>query len=395
MRAVEDVVLLGRVLLQEAAVDVVDEVARPPVQVRADRRHVGRREAGEEEPLPARREEVDHRLDVGCLDVLLPGDLDAARVEEDGAEAGDDPGPGAQGVVTDVEEERREDPVPLALRREDPLRDVPAAARLRSRVPRRPPLDGEEGEEGDRRHPGGAGGRDDGERRVERAEMGREARLQGAHPADRPDRVDRQDDDGRHLDDELDEVGPEDRPHARGGRVGDGDDEADADRPDRRDPERDAEDLHHREGDPAHDDEVDRQGEVEGAEAAEECRRPARVADLGELHVGHDLRAPPEPRVEEHGQRSAHDHVPPEPVAGDAVLGDEARHDERRVGGEGGGDHRGAREPPRNGSARHEVLLERLAALLRELEADSDRQREVGEDDSPVEKRQAHAGRRS
>ena len=46
-------------------------------------------------------------------------------------------------------------------------------------------------------------------------------------------------------------------------------------------------------------------------------------------------------------------------------------------------------------AARDEVLLERFAALLRELEADADRQREVGEDDAPVEKRQAHAGRRS
>ena len=35
---------------------------------------------------------------------------------------------------------------------------------------------------------------------------------------------------------------------------------------------------------------------------------------------------------------------------------------------------------------RQEVLLERFAALLREREADPDRQREVGEDDSPVEK---------
>jgi hypothetical protein len=200
----------------------------------------------------------------------------------------------------------------------------------------------------------------------------------------------REQDDGRHLDDELHEVGPENRPHARGRRIAHRDDEAEPDGPQRLDAERDLKDLDHRERDPTEDDQVDRQREVQRAEAAQERGGPAAVTDLGELHVGHHLRAPPEPRVEEHRQRAAHDEVPPEPVAGDSVRGDEAGHDERRVGGERRRDHRRAREPPRHGAPRDEVLLERLAALLREGEADADREDEVRRDDGPVEERQAH-----
>ena len=131
-------------------------------------------------------------------------------------------------------------------------------------------------------------------------------------------------------------------------------------------PERDREDLDHRPRHPAEDDQVDRDREVQRAKAAQKRRRLAAVADLGELDVGHHVRAPPEPREEEHGEHSAHQHVPPQPVAGDAVRGDEARHDERRVGGERRRDHRRAGEPPRHLRAREEVLLEALAASLRE-----------------------------
>ncbi len=132
------------------------------------------------------------------------------------------------------------------------------------------------------------------------------------------------------------------------------------------------------------------QCEVERAEAAQERGRPPAVADLGELHVGHHLRPPPEPRVEEDRQRAAHDEVPPDPVAGDAVRGDEAGHDERRVGGERRRDHRGAREPPRHGAPGDEVLLERLAAPLREGDPDADRKDEIRGDDAPVEDGEVH-----
>src|ERR1019366_2152130 len=129
---------------------------------------------------------------------------------------------------------------------------------------------------------------------------------------------------------------------------------------------------------------------VERAEAAQERSSPAAVADLGELHVGHDLRAAPEPRVQEDRERAAHDEVPPEPVARDAMGRDEARHDERRIGGERRRDHRGAREPPGDGASGDEVLLERLAALLRERDPDADREDEIRGDDRPIERREGH-----
>ena len=146
--------------------------------------------------------------------------------------------------------------------------------------------------------------------------------------------------------------------------VGHRDDEADADaitRPTRdrrsaRAAERDREDLDHRPRHPAEDDQVDRDREVERAKAAQHRRRLAAVPHLGELDVGHHVRAPPEPREEEHREHAAHQHVPPQPVAGDAVRDDEPGDDERRVGGERRRDHRRAGEPPRHVAPRDEVL---------------------------------------
>jgi hypothetical protein len=84
----------------------------------------------------------------------------------------------------------------------------------------------------------------------------REAGLERLDAADLLHREVRQDDHRRHLDDELDEVGPEDRPHAGGRGIGDRDHEAEADGDG---VDEDIEDLHHRQRDPAEDDEVDRE----------------------------------------------------------------------------------------------------------------------------------------
>ncbi len=292
--------------------------------------------------------------------------------------------------MPDVEEERREDAVPLRARAEDPLSDVPAAARLGARIPRGPPLHGEERDDGERRHPDGAGGRHDGERGLLRSEVRHQARLQRCEPADRSHREDRERDDGGHLDDELHEVGPEDGPHPRRGGVQDRDREADPDGGVGLHAERDLEDLHHRERHPAEDDQVDRERQVERAHRAQERGRRASVTKLRELHVRHHVRAPPEARVEEDCERPRHHHVPPEPVPRDAVRRDEPRDDERRVGRERRRDHRGARQPPRDPPPRDEVLLERLAALLRELQPDADRDEEVHGDDRAVEDGERH-----
>src|SRR5258706_1185488 len=135
--------------------------------------------------------------------------------------------------------------------------------------------------------------------------MGRQAFLEFAHSPDSPYRIKGKNDYRAHLDDELDEIGPENGPHPGTRRVCNGDDETNADRDDlSRDipsektdvpeSERDREDLDHRLRHPAKDDEVDRDGEVERTEPAQHCRRPTTVADLRKLDVGHDVSASPE-----------------------------------------------------------------------------------------------------
>ena len=103
---------------------------------------------------------------------------------------------------------------------------------------------------------------------------------------------------------------------------------------------------------PAQHDEVVDDGEVAGLEAAQEGRRLAAVAHFDELVVGDDLGPPPESREQEHRQHLAQHVVPAEPVVPDAVVADEARHRQRRIGGEGGGHHARAQDPPGAASVR-------------------------------------------
>src|SRR5450759_5080030 len=99
-----------------------------------------------------------------------------------------------------------------------------------------------------------------------------QALLELVHSPHGANRVHGENDYGAHLDDELDEIGPEYGPHPSAGRIRNSDDEANPDRDDFpgnsasentdvAEPERDREDLDHRLGHPAQDDEVDRDGE--------------------------------------------------------------------------------------------------------------------------------------
>ena len=212
------VVPLARAPDEEAPVEVVHQVGRAPVELGADRGHVGRGEGRDHHPAQRHREDgrVDDRLDEARLLVREVG------VEDEARERGEDPGPGAHRVVRDVEPERGEERVLLVLRAEDPLRDVAAAARLRPRVPGGPPVHGDVDEEGEHRHPGGADVRDEGQdraaapagRRPRRVE-GVELLLQGLHPAHRPHRADGEHDHHPHLQGELEEVHHEDAPEPR------------------------------------------------------------------------------------------------------------------------------------------------------------------------------------
>src|SRR4029077_6173009 len=108
---------------------------------------------------------------------------------------------------------------------------------------------------------------------------------------------------------------------------------------------------------PTKDYEIYRNGEVERTESAQRCRWSAAVTDFGELHIGHDVGAAPQAGEEEHGEHSAHQHVPPNPVSGNAVVVDETRHDERCIGSESRRDHRCAGEPPGHLASSEEVLV--------------------------------------
>jgi len=74
-------------------------------------------------------------------------DVRKLRIDDDRGEADEDPGPGPEDVMGDVEEEDGSERVLLRFRGQHSLGDVAAAARLRPGVPDRPPLDGERHDE--------------------------------------------------------------------------------------------------------------------------------------------------------------------------------------------------------------------------------------------------------
>ena len=148
--------------------------------------------------------------------------------------------------------------------------------------------------------------------------------------------------------------------------------------------EEDVGDLAGSEGHHAHDEAVEEQPEVEGAEAAHDRGGGAGVAVFVELEVGHDARAAPE-AGEEKDRRHAGEHEgPPLPVAGDAVFAHLLGHPVRGVGRERRRHHRETGEPPRHRAAGGEELGGAAAGALGEEErgykADQDRSR----DDDPI-----------
>jgi len=148
--------------------------------------------------------------------------------------------------------------------------------------------------------------------------------------------------------------------------------------------EEDGGDADHGFDDPAEDEAVHEGAEVDGAKAAEEGGGFALVAELDELDVGEDFGAAPVAREEEDGHHAAEALRPPEPVAGDAVAGDEAGDEERSVGGEGGGDHGSAGEPPGDVAAGDEELFGAAGGAAAVVEADEEIEEQVGGDDDPI-----------
>ncbi len=281
--------------------------------------------------------------------------------------------------------------MPLIARAEHPLGHVAAAARLRAGIPGGPPVQSDVHAERDERHPGGVQVGNE----VERATAaGRdESRLHGPDAAHRAHREDRQHDHHAHLDDELEQVGDQHAPQSgeRRDEGSDGDDaEDDEQRVEFGYSQHQHQELHHRQIDPAQHDAVDGNAEIERAKAAQEGRRSARIADLGELDVGHHPGAPPQPRVEEDREHPARHEAPPQPVARDAAPGHQAGHHQRRIGGEGGGHHRGARQPPRHVPAGEEELGDVLPGAGLVVKPDGQIEHEVQADHGPIERSELH-----
>ena len=145
-----------------------------------------------------------------------------------------------------------------------------------------------------------------------------------------------------------------------------------------------ANDFHHGQVHPAQHEAADRDAEIERAEAAEECGRPARVTDLAELDVGHDAAPAPQPRVKEDGEHAAGQEIPPEPVAGDAAARHQSGDGQRRVGGKRCGHHGCPGQPPRHVATGEEVFRERRTGAAPVVEANAQVQGEVERDDDPV-----------
>ena len=147
-------------------------------------------------------------------------------------------------------------------------------------------------------------------------------RLERAHSAYSAYREDGQHDDHSHLHDELEQVGDEDAPQTgeRGDERREHDDsDYQHQRPWLADPQHQHQYFHHGEIHPAEDNAVNGNAEVQRPKPAQERRRFAAVADLGEFDIGHNAGAPPQARIEEHCHHAGGHHVPPQPVARDAA----------------------------------------------------------------------------
>ena len=393
------VVGLVRVGPHEAPPEVVDEVRDAPVQLRGHRAHERRQEGRKEEPEQAGRQHVLHHQDE-------PGArLVEVRVQHQCGQRHDDPGPGAQAEVGNRVPERGEEGVRLVLRAHHALRDVTAAARLGPWIPAGPPL-----------HPGV---RRKGQRRE------RKGRRPLRRPADRGQQVERlvrkllakarhpanlrhvehehgERDRAPHRHHELEQVRHHHAPEPRQQRV----DGHQQDQPARHHERRAHLPPQHRKGrlpeqgevgeepvdhrlhrqrHPPDDEDVQQKAEKERLQAAQPRGHPAAVPEFDELHVRHDAASAPEAGKEEDGKHPPDGGVPPEPVARDAVLGHNLRHQQRRVDGKRGGHHARPGQPPGHRAARQKELRGVLAGPLVEVERDAKGEDQVGGDKKPVE----------
>ena len=148
-----DVMPLGGIAPQEAAIEIGNQIRRAPVQLRRDGRHERRQESRHRDAAILMRQMRVQHHHVSGLGMLQP------RIEDDDRQPGDDPRPRTNRVMRDVEPQHRQQSLLLITRAEDALRDVAATTGLRSRIPEGPPLQSEIHQEvRDRHHPQSLGG---------------------------------------------------------------------------------------------------------------------------------------------------------------------------------------------------------------------------------------------
>ncbi len=196
----------------------------------------------------------------------------------------------------------------------------------------------------------------------------------------------RQDDGAEHPEGELDQIGDHHPADAAERGVDHRHQDAAGDHRRRRHVEEGAADLDHGGDHPGHGQAVDEHPGVDRLEAAQHRRRAAAVAQLDDLGVGDHPRAPPQPGEEEGRRQVGQRPAPPDPVAGDAARGDDAGDRQRRVGGEGGGDDRGAGQPPGKPAVGDEEAVDPGRRAAAEGDPQRYREADVENDDRPVDR---------
>ena len=325
--------------------------------------------------------------------------LREAGIQDNGGEGGENPWPGTQSVMGEIEPEDGEQTVALIAGAENSLRDIATAAGFGSRIPEGPPLHGEIHNEGDygksperftgkaARKIGEHAGDVDGMRAASGAHGG-EFFEELRHAADGVDAIPSYADDDRHLENKLKEVGPKNAPESAERNVDAGErheeEDANGEGFGIADAHGSADDVDHGLGDPAENEAVHQKAEIDGAKASEESGGLTVIAELGKLHVGDQAGAAPESREKKNGHHSGGKKAPPEPIPCYTLGVDETADGERRVRGKSGGDHGGASEPPTDLAAGNEIIAGAFAGFLAEIETEYEGDDEVASDGDPV-----------
>ena len=388
-----DIMMFGGVAANEPAIKIVNQVRGAPIEVGEDGGGISRDQAADHKADETDGEEGQHRRvghivsEQGGVDPGKSGfDIRQVRVDEQGTEGDEDPGPGAQHIMGDVKKEDGPEGILFRFGREHALGDVAAAAGFGAGIPDGPPLHGNgQHEHGDGDFPiVGEVGEDVEVLDTAGAAFCRNGGDHGGEAADMFDGEPGGGDDSGHLDEELDHVDDQDAPQAGMGGEHDIEHAANQQGFPAGQAEENIGNLAGGEADGGHDEAVEEEPEVYGAEAADDRGGLAGVTDFVELEIGHDARTAPEAGVEENGRHTGQGKSPPTPIAGDALLADDIGDEVGGIAAESGGDHGEAGEPPRHGAAGDEKLGGIFAGAFGEEQGRKKADEECRQDNQPI-----------